>query len=81
MEVPKCYIEKLNEILEKKKKYHGVELFYAYKDLWDIKCIFGMYRAPVDENYYRLIHALVETEIEIVTRLCNYEESQKRKGL
>lgn len=80
MNVPDCYIEKLDKLLEKKDHCHGVELFYLYKDLFDIKCVFGIYRVGIDENYDRLIDALVKIEIEIAIMLCNYEESQKRKG-
>lgn len=80
MKVPDEYIEKLNKLLEKKEHCHGVELFYLYKDLYDIKYVFGIYRAGIDENFDRLIDALVKIEIEIAIMLCNYEESQKRKS-
>lgn len=80
MKVPDCYIEKLNEIIENKENYHGEELIYAYRKLWELKEIFGrQIMFPLqDKNYNRILDALANIELKIAIRLFNDYEREKR---
>lgn len=80
MKIPDCYIEKLNEIIENKENYHGAELIYAYRKLWELKEIFGRnITFPLtDKDYNRILDALVNIELKIAVRLYNDDEREKR---
>lgn len=80
MKIPDCYIEKLNEIIENEERYDGHELFYAYKDLWEIKDVFRIYKVlPDDDEYGRLLGALVRIELNIALKLFKVDELEKRE--
>ena len=78
MKIPERYLEDLNKIIEKKDSYRSVDLFYAYTRLWALKDVFKNYNmTSEDEEYDRLLTALVEIEMKIALRLHIYEELEK----
>lgn len=78
MKIPERYIEELNKIIENQENYSSVELFYAYTKLWSLKDVFRHYgMTSENEEYDRLLDALVSIEIKVAVRLRVYQEQEK----
>ena len=79
MKIPEHYIEELNEIIENEERYNNSELFYAYKNLYELKDAFRFYgQSPESDEYGRLLGALVRIELNIALKLFKVDELERR---